>query len=83
MEVAILFESLIAPKLWNQRLTWYGNVMKKDESHVVKKTLLMSLEGNRKIGEWPLVCVNECGVDVNMIGDRKLWHDIGMISDPN
>ncbi|PZC72650.1 hypothetical protein B5X24_HaOG210780 [Helicoverpa armigera] len=64
----------------DQRLSWYGHVMRRCETHATKSVLSMNVEGWRGRGRprkrW-IDCLKEDmkqkGVDVSMTSDREEW----------
>jgi hypothetical protein len=36
----------VTKKMRSNRLTWYGHVMRRDESHIIKRVMTMNVDGH-------------------------------------
>jgi hypothetical protein len=67
-------------KMRSNRLTWYGHVMRGDESYITKSVMSMNVDGHPSRGQprkrW-MDCVKDemkiKGVSMEMTSDRREW----------
>uniref|UniRef100_A0A2A4JJS9 Uncharacterized protein n=1 Tax=Heliothis virescens TaxID=7102 RepID=A0A2A4JJS9_HELVI len=79
----------VTEKMRGKRLSWYGHVMRRDESHATKRMLSMNVDGLRGRGRpkkrW-MDCVKDDmskkGVNVSMTSDREKWKEKTYCADP-
>ncbi|PZC74657.1 hypothetical protein B5X24_HaOG207376 [Helicoverpa armigera] len=77
----------VTVKMSGQRLSWYGHVMRRCETHAIKSVLSRNVEGWRGRGRprkrW-LDCLKEDkkGVDESMTSDREEWKKKTCCADP-
>ena len=67
-------------KMWEDRLKWYGHVMRRDQEYVGKKMIEMELPGKRRRGRPKRRFLNIVKEDVDEVSaketdvkDRKIW----------
>jgi hypothetical protein len=36
----------------SNRLAWYGDIMRRDESHITKRVMSMNVDGHASIAQW-------------------------------
>jgi hypothetical protein len=42
--------ALVSDKMRSNRLAWYGHVMRRDESHIIKRVMTMNVDGHPSRG---------------------------------
>jgi hypothetical protein len=73
----------VTEKMRSNRLTWYGHVLRRDESHITKRVMSMNVDGHARRGRpkkiW-MDCVKDemriKGVSMEMtmtMSDRREW----------
>jgi hypothetical protein len=68
----------VTEKMRSNRLAWYGHVMRKDESHITKRVMIMIVDGHPRRGRhkkrW-MDCVKDDmrikGVSIEMTSDGR------------
>jgi hypothetical protein len=73
----------------SNRLVWYGHVMRRDESHIIKRVMTMNVDGHPSRGRpgkrW-MDCVKDemkiKGVSMEMTSDRREWKKKTCCADP-
>jgi hypothetical protein len=76
-------------KMRSNRLAWYGNVMRRDKSHIIKRVLTMNVDGHpsrcRLRKRW-MDCVKDDmkikGLSMEMTSDRREWKKKTCCADP-
>ena len=70
-------------KITEKRLKWYGQVMKMEEAHIVRRVMTKYIPGKRKRGRpktrWQGVCrrdMQNVGLSAGEEGDRAYWRAI-------
>ncbi|PZC79580.1 hypothetical protein B5X24_HaOG216245 [Helicoverpa armigera] len=79
----------VSEKLRGNRLSWYGHVMRRNESHVVSKVMSMNVDGysgrGRPKKRW-MDCVKvdmvRKNVTCEMTADRSVWKKKTCCADP-
>ena len=61
--------------LTQKRLSWYGHVMRRDETHITKSTLRTTVTGTRPRGRPKMRWLDRLKSDINLeiVTDRKRW----------
>jgi hypothetical protein len=70
----------VTEKMRSNKLAWYGHVMRRDESHIIKRVMTMNVDGHpsrvRSRKRW-MDCVKDDlkikGVSMEMTSDRREW----------
>ena len=84
------WSSKVAPvteKMKGNRLSWYGHVMRRDDTHVTNRVMGMNVDGRRVMPKkrW-MDCVTngilEKGVDDAMTANREDWKKMTYCVDP-
>ena len=67
-------------KITENRLNWYGHVMRREEEHVVRRVMTKEIPGKRKRGRpktrWEDLCrrdMQTVGLRAGEQGDRAYW----------
>ena len=72
---------------WNKMakrngVRWYGHVIRRDDDNILKKTMMMEVNGKRKRGRPKLTwrgqveeSVNKVGLKIEKAGDRTRWRE--------
>ncbi|PZC81077.1 hypothetical protein B5X24_HaOG213417 [Helicoverpa armigera] len=79
----------VTEKMRSRRLSWYGHVMRRDDTHATKCVLSMNVDGWRGRGRpkkrW-MDCLkddmNRKGVSVSMVSARGKWKKMTYCADP-
>ncbi|XP_075976494.1 uncharacterized protein LOC142976812 [Anticarsia gemmatalis] len=79
----------VTEKLESRRLSWYGHVMRREESHVTRRVMNMNVSGHVSRGRpkkrW-MDCVkedmNKKGVSTELTAERDEWKRKTCCADP-
>ena len=63
-------------------VTWYGHVIKRDDDNILKKAMMIEVNGKRKRG-WPKLTwrrqmeesVKKVGLEIEEAGDQMRWRE--------